>query len=521
MRKRVWKAFGVVCSVAILAGLCGCLVTEQPAASVLTARAGGSEKIEAAAAQSTSTKSYAWQGFPGPVRSPREAQILVEKEAPREVKLNHDYVYELRVSNQAKYSVSGVVVTDVLPSNFALTKVNPVPHQEGQQLKWDLGTLSPGQARRITVTGKITKPGRVNHSGAAAFNYVMELSTPVDAVEATLDLSVEGATDVVISDEIPVHIQLRNDGTAPARDVKLECALPKGLLTKEGTSKIDLSVGTVQPGQAVKFDMPLSATSIGRFESRFVATASGGLSKSASLVTTVRKPKLSIVANAPPKRFVNNIILYKLTVTNIGDAEARKTVIRQELPDGTQVISADEGGKVEGASVVWDVGTLKPKEAKEVTTRVVGKRIMMVRSVASATAHAADRVEEAMTTDVAGIAALLLEVGDINDPVPVGETEKYEVRVTNQGSLPATKIELVATLEPAMEFVKAKGASKPQAEGNVIRFEALPALDPQGVAVWELTVKAKDEGDVRFRVSVNSDQLSRPVEESEATHFYK
>ncbi len=39
---------------------------------------------------------------------------------------------------------------------------------------------------------------------------------------------------------------------------------------------------------------------------------------------------------------------------------------------------------------------------------------------------------------------------------------------------------------------------------------------------WRVTVKAASVGDVRFKTVMNSDQLgSRPVEETEATTFYK
>ena len=37
----------------------------------------------------------------------------------------------------------------------------------------------------------------------------------------------------------------------------------------------------------------------------------------------------------------------------------------------------------------------------------------------------------------------------------------------------------------------------------------------------EVVVKAIKPGDVRFRVTMNSDQLTRDVEETEATKFYR
>jgi hypothetical protein len=38
---------------------------------------------------------------------------------------------------------------------------------------------------------------------------------------------------------------------------------------------------------------------------------------------------------------------------------------------------------------------------------------------------------------------------------------------------------------------------------------------------WTVVVRAQKEGDVRFRVRLTSAGMSRPVEETEATRFYK
>jgi hypothetical protein len=39
--------------------------------------------------------------------------------------------------------------------------------------------------------------------------------------------------------------------------------------------------------------------------------------------------------------------------------------------------------------------------------------------------------------------------------------------------------------------------------------------------VWRVVVRAVEPGDVRMKVTLTSDQLTRPVEKTEATNFYK
>ena len=72
-----------------------------------------------------------------------------------------------------------------------------------------------------------------------------------------------------------------------------------------------------------------------------------------------------------------------------------------------------------------------------------------------------------------------------------------------------------------MEFVSAGGATKPTRSGNTVTFTPLRSLSAKDKAVWVVKVKAASEGDVRFGVEMTSDQLKRPVNETESTNFYE
>jgi uncharacterized repeat protein (TIGR01451 family) len=110
---------------------------------------------------------------------------------------------------------------------------------------------------------------------------------------------------------------------------------------------------------------------------------------------------------------------------------------------------------------------------------------------------------------------------DVNDPIAVGEVETYIITITNQGSATDTNIKITGMLEPEMEFVSCGGATAGTADGKNITFEPLPSLAPKAKAVWEVKVKAMKAGDVRFKTVLQSDQLTRPVEKTEATRFYQ
>ncbi|MCB9849301.1 MAG: hypothetical protein H6817_01200, partial [Phycisphaerales bacterium] len=59
------------------------------------------------------------------------------------------------------------------------------------------------------------------------------------------------------------------------------------------------------------------------------------------------------------------------------------------------------------------------------------------------------------------------------------------------------------------------------ADGKKVTFAALPSLAPKAKAVYKVTIKGVSEGDARFEVELNSDQITSPVMETESTHIYK
>ena len=72
-----------------------------------------------------------------------------------------------------------------------------------------------------------------------------------------------------------------------------------------------------------------------------------------------------------------------------------------------------------------------------------------------------------------------------------------------------------------MKYISSSGATKEAFANGAVTFEPVDVLDPGEKVSWKIVVRATGVGDVRFKVTMNSDQLGRDVEETEATRFYK
>ena len=97
----------------------------------------------------------------------------------------------------------------------------------------------------------------------------------------------------------------------------------------------------------------------------------------------------------------------------------------------------------------------------------------------------------------------------------------YEIIVTNQGSADGTNIAVTCTLSPEQGYVSATGLTQATVDGQVVRFAPLPSLDPKAKATYRVVAKAVKAGDVRFTVSMISDQQTIEVKETESTHQYE
>ena len=469
--------------------------------------------------------SYSWRGFPLPVKSPQDAEILVEKMVPKTVRPHQTFTFKILIRNNAAYKINKVTITEEMPKGFTFIKAVPVPMARETALKWDLGTLRPGQKKQILITGKPSKIGTVRYSGETVLNFKVatdsDFASTVNVIEPNLVFNLTAPKSALIDQSIPVKLDFVNRGEAKVIGAKLVHTLPKGLLTYEGKSKIEKEIGDLAPGATKSYRLNLKGVATGSYKTTMTAIAEEEISASATLKIDITKPVLTITGKAPKKRFVGNKSPYTITVKNKGNAPADNLTIQLALPQGVLLKSANEGGNKTGRAVTWHIKSLRPGESKKVMAMTVVKKIMVARAVATAKATSADKVETAMVTDVAGIAGLLSTMVDTNDPVPVGENEIYVITANNTGSLDATKIVVKCILPDSMEYVKSSGATKGTLVGNVLTFEPLPALNPQAQAQWKVIVKALKPGDVRFKVSVESEQLDRPVDLDESTHFYK
>jgi uncharacterized repeat protein (TIGR01451 family) len=486
-----------------------------PAAAPAPASAMASESGMVAvneSGSSTVSRAYPW---------PECGLVRVDKSMPNEVGLNRPFKYTINLTNLTDSTLTNITMTEELPEHYKFMNAAPTAKEDGNKLIWEIGSLGPKDTKQFTITGAATSVDSLKHCTTVITPVIPACST-VQVIQPELRLSMTAPAEVMLCDLIPVRFVATNVGTGSVQNVKITETLPAGLRTTDGKSDLVFDAGTLAAGQSRQFSAELRASQTGKYVSKATATSTTGLSvESAPTATSVGLPVLAISKTGPEQQYIGRPIDYEIKVSNNSNVSAKNTVLEETIPDAVTSVKATAGAKLTGSKLIWEFGTLEPNTSKEVHVSYVPTKAGILVNNANATAYCATAVNASMKTSVTGISALTMEVVDVEDPVRVGSYATYVIRVENQGSATATNIVIAAVLEDNVRYISSAGATAGVKNGQTVRFFPLASLAPQAEAAWRVVVEALRPGDVRFKVIMNADQLTRPVDKTESTHLYE
>jgi uncharacterized repeat protein (TIGR01451 family) len=486
-----------------------------------------------AACASTGSKPPAPKGEPGfvwvaqalPTGKTSTSAILVERGTPEKVPLGKPYDYEIRLTNLTDHDLCDVVVDEQLGQGVTLNHAEPSPaSSEASRARWDVGTLAKGSSLSIRVNATPAATGEI--ASRCEVRYRALVGGMVMVVEPKLAIESSAPEQSLVDEPVGVRLTVKNAGTGDASGVVIEGELPQGVTTLDGQSAVKIDVGTVPAGASREYVVQVKGTETGAHAIKAVATSGDGLSaETGEMKLDVRRAKLEVETHAPADWLLDRPVACTVKVRNAGDGEARHATLVVELPEGLTYVGASEGVEATGRTIRWNLDTLAPGQERSLDVKVSASQGGEVELTAKATADFAEAASATAKTRFQGVAALSLEVVDNEDPIAVGDEVTYTIVVKNQGSAPARNVRVECALEDGMALSDADGATKREGPGEgkdrTFAFVSLDSLAPGQTASWWVKVKAEKPGDVRFRASVTSGDMERPVGETEATKFYQ
>jgi uncharacterized repeat protein (TIGR01451 family) len=364
------------------------------------------------------------------------------------------------------------------------------------------------------VCVKAEKEGVLKACATVAANPRTCSQTVVGKPMLAIDKS--GPESAQIGADVSYSVVVANKGSSIAKNVVVTDEVPAGMTHASGQKTLSWNLGDMAPGATRTIPVVLRASQTGKWCNNAIAASSNAGKVSDDACTTVVKPGIRIAKTGDKEQFIGRTAKYEVEVENIGDTTLTGVTVTDTAPSPTTIVTAD-GAVIRGNTATWTVGTLAPKEKKTFPV-VLSSKIAGNYCNGAAVATAQGLRDSAQSCTLwKGIAAILLEVVDDPDPVPVGTSTLYTIRVTNQGNADLHNISTLAEYENEVVPVSTQQG---KVEGQKVTFPVVPVLAPKASFTYTITVRGAKAADTRNKITIKCDETSRPVVEEESTTVY-
>jgi len=446
-------------------------------------------------------------------------QIALEWVKRSTINVGQECQFDLVITNRGEHDARQLIVEAYFPASVQLLKTEPKPVAAQGHLVWNIASIPVGSDKAIKIhmipnqRGTIETSAIVRFSGSTTGQFTVE--------QPMLKLFVKGPKEVLLGDPATQLVTISNPGTGTAHNVRLNALLPSGLEHPAG-KKVQITVGSINPGESRQIRIALAATGGGDQQLQLQAQADHGLSSRIQAAVSVIAPSLKIELAGPSLRYIGRTAKYRLNVTNNGTAPSNNVRVAHILPGGFRFVKADQSGNYNAANktVGWYVGRLDAGQTKTLNLALEAIELGDYKHVAETYSEHGSRSKAELTTRIDGTASLVLKLSDLNDPIEVGSETSYEIRIRNEGSKADAQVGISCELPEGVELISAKGPAESFSENGYVIFKSLKQLPAGKTAIYRITVRGRQPGNQRFRVRLASESIKEPLVYEELTKFY-
>jgi uncharacterized repeat protein (TIGR01451 family) len=447
--------------------------------------------------------------------------IEIQKRAPAEVQVGLPATVTLLVRNVGNATAFDVRVSDSVPKGAKLTRTNPEAKSDAQgNLVWELGQFKAGAEQVLTMEivpeteGELGSVASVQFSAQASVRTMSTL--PKLLVKQTIAPSVLGGDSEVIK------IDVVNNGTGTARNVRLEAEIPPNMRHASGSTALDTDGIDLAPGDSFQMELELTAVAAGPATSRVKAVSDNAAPFESTATIDVIQPKLDLSIEGPRLRYLERQATYKVQVQNTGNAMAKGIRLVVYLPRGLQFNSAANDGTYfpEQHSVEWYLEELNAGRSAltELSVLPIQEGDFVLRMHGTAERVRADAIDKKV--QVEGQSELAFSVADDNDPIERDGSTTYIIQVANSGTKPDADVSLVVELPEGASAEQIHAPVNYQVQGKLIVFEPIPTLQPREQQSYRVSVRHSREGVLVIKTQIKSRNRPVSVIKEESTEVY-
>ncbi|MBQ8018450.1 MAG: DUF11 domain-containing protein [Methanobrevibacter sp.] len=453
--------------------------------------------------------------------------IAVEKLAlDRTVYIGDDTRFTIVVKNIGDCNLTNIRVFEI----YNATELDSITlisgenwTQSGNVFSFD-GILAAGSTSNFTVKfttkslGNITNTVNVTSGqtgNRTAYNNTSVLNKFCD-LEVTKGVN---ATSIFVNDTVEWTITVKNKGPHTAKNVTVSDYLPEGVVVsgtipnggKQTGRTIVWNLGDLEANSEISFTFTTkvvaekNATNIVVVNS---TTPDSNRSNNKANNTTYANPvcdlKITKSVNAT-SIFVNDTVLWTITVVNVGPSAAKDVVVNDTIPDGLE-FATPEGCTFDGKYLIWNIKTLDANASvtlKLITKVVREGNVNNTVVVNSTTPDSNESNNRANNTTYANPICDLEITKYVNaTSVYVNDMVEWTIIVFNKGPSSAVGVVVNDALPDGLQIIKATPSVG--SFDNKTRVWEIEKIDVNDSVSLTLVTKIKYEKSFTNIVTVNS-----------------
>ncbi len=259
--------------------------------------------------------------------------------------------YQIEVTNVGSADAVDVDLTNMLPVGGELTFSNSEPSTPGDNpLRWRLGTIAPGQTRRVKYEVIAAKAGTWSTKVRASTKTVAEdASTTITVGEPKLSVIKTGPSRRLVNRAAAYQITVANPGTVALTGVQVVDRIPADItfLSASGGGQhvggqVQWDLGNIPAGGRKVVQMVIRSAKPGELTNVAEVRADHDLRARDAVLTTFENPKtlaIEIEKNVDPVD-VGREAIYTIRVLNPTGQGATNLALAIFVPEELRVIDA-------------------------------------------------------------------------------------------------------------------------------------------------------------------------------------
>jgi large repetitive protein len=418
--------------------------------------------------------------------------------------IESNVTFTIAVANLGTTAATGVELTDILPVDLAFVMSNPSQGTyDALTGVWQIGELDAGSEATLELVALVAALGAKTNIAAITAADQPDSNPDNDQdsltiVPASIDLSLTKVVDdetPVVGSNITFTMIVANAGPLIATGVEVTDQLPEGLEfvsadPSQGVYNPETGVwviGAIEAGSSVSLDLVATVTTLGEKTNVAEVTAADQLDVNSTPGNNDPEEddqdSVTIFPQSPAEDFIDleltktadqltqelgGDIVFTITVTNLGLANATGVEVTDWLPEGLAFASATPSqGTYDDETGLWVVGAIESQSLATLELIVTATTVGAWVNTAEVTAadqpdlnstpgnnDPAENDQDSVTILVGAIDLELTKTADETAP-GIGQQVTFTITVSNLGPHNATGVEVTDLLPEGLDFVSA------------------------------------------------------------------